>query len=169
MEFFTKPTEIHENDVMDYKSEFISNNEQLFGSSGLDEHENFADWLNGVRLFEDQKTVPKGYVKSEEYLFYIDKKLIGMMNLRHELNDMLEKTGGHIGYSVRKGERKNGYATKMLDFALQKYREMGIQKVLITCDLDNIASAKVIEKNGGILENIINEQDNLVKRYWIKT
>lgn len=167
MEVFTKPSTIHENDVMEYKENFMANKEQLYGSSGLDEHDSFADWLNAVRLFEDQKTVPKGYVKSEEYLFYVDEKLIGMINLRHELNDMLEKTGGHIGYSVIKCERNKGYATKMLNFALQKYREIKIQNVFITCDLNNIASAKVIEKNGGILENIINDEDNLIKRYWI--
>jgi len=82
-----------------------------------------------------------------------DKKLVGVINIRHTLNEYLYNYGGHIGYSVRKIERRKGYAKEMLKIALEECTKLEIEKVLITCDADNIASAKTIKSSGGILEN----------------
>ncbi len=90
------------------------------------------------------------------------------MHIRHTLNDMLLKQGGHVGYSTHPTYQGQGIATAMLGFAVQKLNELGVQKVLVTCDDDNIASAKVIEKNGGILENTLKKPNGTkIRRYWI--
>ena len=93
-----------------------------------------------------------------------------MTNLRHYLNDYLLTYGGHIGYSVRPAERKNGYATQMLRLTLGKAKERGIEKVRICCDHYNIASAKAIRANGGVLEDeAYDSLDGLLtQRYWIE-
>lgn len=92
-----------------------------------------------------------------------------MIDIRHRLNEFLLNFGGNIGYSVRKSERRKGYATEMLKLALKKCIELNIKKVLITCNKDNIGSAKTIISNGGILENEIFDPDDnkMTQRYWI--
>ena len=90
-----------------------------------------------------------------------------MIDIRHRLNDYLLNLGGHIGYSIRKSERQKGYATEMLGLALKECIKLGIKKVLITCDKDNIASVKSIVNNGGKMENEISEGDRITQRYWI--
>ena len=90
-----------------------------------------------------------------------------MIDIRHRLNDYLLNFGGHIDYSVRKSERQKGYATEMLALALIECMKLNIKRVLITCDKDNIASAKTIINNGGILENEILEGSGITQRYWI--
>ena len=97
-----------------------------------------------------------------------DNQLVGMINIRHTLNEYLYNYGGHIGYSVRKIERRKGYATEMLKIALDECRKLGMEKVLITCDSDNIASAKTIKSCGGILENEVHDDEGLIQRYWIE-
>jgi len=84
-----------------------------------------------------------------------------------EISDYLLNFGGHIGYSVRKSERLKGYATEMLALGLIECKELNINKVLITCDKDNVASAKTIIANGGKLENEILEGNRTTQRYWI--
>ena len=95
-------------------------------------------------------------------------RLLGAVNIRHYLNECLLKEGGHIGDGIRPGERRKGYATEMIRLALIECRKLGINKVLITCDRDNIGSARSIVKNGGILENEIVSSDGVIEqRYWI--
>jgi predicted acetyltransferase len=84
-----------------------------------------------------------------------------------ENGDSMDGSAGHIEYSVRKSERKQGYATEMLALALKECKILGIREVLITCDKDNIASAKTIINNGGKLENEIFNVDKITQRYWI--
>jgi len=95
-------------------------------------------------------------------------KLLGAVNIRHYLNEKLLKEGGHIGDGIRPSERRKGYATEMIRLALNECRKLGIEKVLMTCDKDNIASAKSIINNGGILENeFVNSDGVIEQRYWI--
>jgi predicted acetyltransferase len=94
--------------------------------------------------------------------------ILGSVNIRHCLNEDLLFRGGHIGYGIRPTQRKKGYATLMLGLALEKCREMGLKKVLVTCNQDNIGSAKTIRNNGGILENEVTEENGtVIKRFWI--
>lgn len=96
-------------------------------------------------------------------------KIIGAVNIRHRLNEMLLMSGGHVGDGVRPSERRKGFATQMIHLALQECREMGIHKVLMVCFKNNIGSAKSIMNNGGILENeVVYEDGRIDQRYWIE-
>ena len=95
--------------------------------------------------------------------------IFGVSRLRHRLNNISQKEGGHIGYDVPPSLRGAGNATELLRLTLLKARAMGLVRALLTCDADNFASARVIEKNGGVLESIIMSDytGKLVSRYWI--
>ena len=94
--------------------------------------------------------------------------LLGAVDIRHYLNDHLLKHGGHIGDGIRPSERGKGYGTEMIRLSLLECRKLGIDRVLMVCDRSNIASAKTIIKNGGILENeIVGDDGRIEQRYWI--
>lgn len=94
---------------------------------------------------------------------------VGAVNIRHYLNEGLLFTGGHIGDGVRPSERRKGIATRMIGLALEECKKLGIDRVLMTCDTDNIGSAKSIIRNGGVLENeVINSDGVPEQRYWIQ-
>ena len=113
-----------------------------------------------------------GRVVQTTYWLVEGDKFIGQIGIRHSLNDSLLKYGGHIGYGIRYSCWGKGYGTKMLALALKKAKQMGLNKVLITCNDDNFGSRKVIERNNGKLENIIeNTIDGKkvqTRRYWIE-
>lgn len=114
--------------------------------------------------------LPAGRVpQSVYYLMRGGNYIIGSSRLRHTLTPLLEQEGGHIGYDVRPSQRGKGYATQLLALTLEEARCLGLTGVLVTCDDDNYASARVIEKNGGMLLNKIipKDGDKLVRRYWI--
>ena len=90
------------------------------------------------------------------------------MNIRHYLNDALLKSGGHIGDGVRPSERRRGVATAMIGLALDECRKLGIDRVLMVCDRDNIGSARSIINNGGVLENEVEHDGHIIQRYWIE-
>lgn len=93
--------------------------------------------------------------------------VVGAVDFRHYLNDRLLAYGGHIGDLVLPSERRKGIATAQISLALEKYREMGVEKVLITCEADNIGSAKSIINNGGTLENEVEAKGKIFQRYWV--
>ena len=93
---------------------------------------------------------------------------MGAVNIRHKLNEELLYTGGHIGDGIRPSERRKGYATAMIALALEECRKLGIDKVLMCCNKDNIGSAKSIINNGGVLENEVEEDGHWEQRYWIE-
>ena len=130
------------------------------------DYHDFDNYLNNLELRE-----AKDGLVPDSVFFLLDEdrnKLIGAVNIRHYLNDYLLKFGGHIGDGIRPSERKKGYATKMIELALIECKKLGMDKVLITCNKSNIASAKTIIKNGGILENEIKDFDGeIIQRYWI--
>lgn len=97
-----------------------------------------------------------------------DNKVLGAVNIRHQLNDSLKFKGGHIGYGIRPGERRKGYATLMLSMALDVARQMGMPSVMLTCDKCNIASAGTIVKSGGVLHSEDTENGEIFQRYWIE-
>ncbi len=128
--------------------------------------ENFVKQLNdnakGINL-------PKGYVPATMF-WLIDKgELIGRVQIRHKLTEFLLREGGHIGYYIRPSKRKMGYGTRIFQLALMETKKIGLSKVLVTCDDNNIASRKIIETNGGVLENIIEIENGKPRkrRYWI--
>jgi len=163
------PSMKYEDMVMKYKDEFILNNEFMHGTAGLDKFDTFEQWYEKIVNNSDEETVLEGLVPASTYLAISidDGRLLGMIDIRHRLNEYLLKFGGHIGYSIKKSERRNGYATEMLFHALKKCEKLKIKKVLITCDKDNIPSAKTIINNGGILENEVLGGKHILQRYWI--
>ena len=122
-------------------------------------------WANDFHDFDN-------YLKNlDTTLFCFDRDrniFVGAANIRHYLNDKLLKTDGHIGHGVRPSERKKGYAAAMIGLALDECKRLGINKVLICCDKDNIDSAKSIIDNGGVLENEVEENGHIKQRYWIQ-
>ena len=92
---------------------------------------------------------------------------VGAINIRHRLNEALLLNGGHIGDGIRPSERHKGYATEMIRLGLQECRRLGIDKVLMVCDKENVGSRKSIIANGGVLENEIEVDGELEQRYWI--
>jgi predicted acetyltransferase len=99
----------------------------------------------------------------------VETTLLGVANLRHTLNPTLEDIGGHIGYSIRPSERGKGYGTLILARTLEHARTLGLSRVLLTCDPDNIPSVRVILRNGGVLtsEGYSPAHDRRISRYWI--
>lgn len=92
---------------------------------------------------------------------------VGAVNIRHQLNEHLCHSGGHIGDGIRPSERRKGYATAMIGLALEECRKLGIRKVLMTCDSNNIGSAKSIQRNGGVMDYEICQDGVPEQRYWI--
>lgn len=165
-----EPDERDREQVMAYREEFLALGSRMDGTSALDQFDDFDAWLAQIRKLTDPRTTPAGLVPATEYLALDEhERLVGMTNLRHHLNNYLLTYGGHIGYSVRPSERQNGYATQMLRLTLEQARARGIGKVRICCDHYNVASAKTIRANGGVLEDEqFDPQDGtLTQRYWI--
>ena len=92
---------------------------------------------------------------------------VGAVNIRHYLNEAMLLNGGHIGDGIRPSERRKGYATKMIGLALEECKKMGIDKVLMVCNKNNVGSAKSIINNGGVLENEVVVDGVTEQRYWI--
>ena len=114
--------------------------------------------------------LPHGWVPHTRFWYILnDKRIIGSLDIRHFLTPDLEDLGGHIGYVVRQGERNKGYATSMLAAVMPEAINLGINKLLITAASDNIASRRVIEKNGGILdaERYSRIAGRMTAYYWI--
>ncbi len=163
------PSPEYKKQILDYKKEFIENDDSMDGTSGLRNIETFEEWYSILCDNLKEETVRKGLVPSTTYMAIStdNGRLIGMIDIRHRLNDYLLNFGGHIGYSIRKSERQQGYATEMLGLALKECLKLKINKVLITCDKDNVASAKTMINNGAKLENEIPQGNRITQRYWI--
>ena len=121
------------------------------------EEEPWEAYLARLSAIEKGENVPSDWVASTFLVAEVDAQIVGRVSIRHELNQYLERTSGHIGIGVRPIARGLGYATSIFLLSLDISRELGLKRVLVTCDDTNIASSKVIERNGGILENIIDE------------
>ncbi len=125
--------------------------------------EQVSNYARGIKLNTDR-------VPESEFWLVDSGKIVARSKLRHRLNRALEHEGGHIGYDVRPSERRKGYGTLLLELTLEKAGELGLDKVLLTCDTDNIASVKIIEKNGGKLagQEISNKSGKPISKYWIE-
>ena len=166
-----RPTGEYAGQIAAYRQEFLDAGDSMDGTGPLRRLEDPEEYITACARYEDPKAVPPHLVPATQFLFVrkSDNKLVGMLQVRHRLNDFLEKYGGHIGYSVRPSERRRGYAKEMLKMALPFCRQIGIDKILITCIDGNIGSEKTILANGGVYETTVHEPNENVdlKRYWI--
>ncbi|UOQ86625.1 GNAT family N-acetyltransferase [Gracilibacillus salinarum] len=131
----------------------------------------FPDDIDKLLAFYDDHhsgNIPQNWVPDTTYWLVDEANVIGVVNIRHYLNDFLLESGGHIGYGIRPSERRKGYATIMLQLALKKAKELGIKETLVTCDAENVASKKVILRNGGkAADDYVDNDGNIIHRFWI--
>ncbi len=130
------------------------------------DYKDFEFYCDNLECKDDKS----GFVPDSTF-FCLDKDrniMVGAVNIRHYLNESLLLNGGHIGDGVRPSERRKGIATKMIALALAECKKLGIEKVLMVCDKENIGSAKSIIHNGGILENEVEVDGVIEQRYWIE-
>ncbi len=131
--------------------------------AGLADPAVFASWVDTQQAQEQGREVPEGRVACTSRWIVEDGSVIGSINLRHSLTDHLFEEGGHIGYAVRPRDRGRGVATAALRLMLEEADRLGINPILVTCGEDNLASARVIERCGGVLE----DTRQGTRRYWI--
>lgn len=134
-------------------------------SDEVDSPEGFAGWVD--RLIAAEKTAAAGWVPCTFRWIVEGDRFLGAIALRHELNDFLLDAGGHIGYGIRPSERHRGLASWALATILPEARALGLPRVLVTCDVTNPWSARVIERNGGVLEDVRETELGTLRRYWI--
>jgi predicted acetyltransferase len=131
----------------------------------------FSRYLEVLAEQERGVNLPLNHVPSTFLFGFVGPRIVGRVSIRHSLNAFLERVGGHIGYVIVPEFRRLGYATTILRLSAQIAREkLGIDRILVTCDDDNIGSIRTIEKNRGILENVISgpDLDKPTRRYWIE-
>lgn len=160
----------------DFKSQYIEMIEEWKGTGermvpfvlryDYEDFDSFLDKIKNLRdnPMQDEKTVNS----STFWLLENDERIVGVVNIRHRLNRYLLEIGGHIGYGIRPSSRRQGYATVILNQSLRHARSLGITRALVTCDKDNIASARTIIKNNGILDSEATINGVEIQRYWIE-
>lgn len=136
-----------------------------------DAEKDFPAFVERVSNWAAGKDLQPGKIPESVYWLVDGGRYVGAVAIRHYLTEALVKRGGHIGYEIRPSERKRGYGSAILRLALPKARALGIDRVLLTCDETNAASRKIIEKNGGILENKVQNSEGGpdTLRFWIDT
>lgn len=162
-----RPTLELKEEAQAYRREHFQYGEKIiYGSELFDKTESYEEWLSAVTRNTDPKTVNENWVVTDTF-FAIrkgDDKIIGIIDLRHTLNDFL-KDLGNCGYSVRPSERKKGYATEMLCKLLQAAKEAGMKELHISVEKENMASIKVIRKNGGVYERSFSFENEMADVY----
>ena len=170
---FTTPDKKYKDTFLKGIEEFQKEKERLYPTVDAldisDLKNNFEKYLEKWDKESKSIDLEPGRVPQTIYWLIVDGVYTGQVSVRHHLNDNLLKVGGNIGYGVVPSERRKGYGTELLRRALVECKEMGLDKVLVTCDENNVGSRKIIEKNGGVLENIVpTETDKPAKcRFWI--
>jgi predicted acetyltransferase len=140
----------------------------LFPDYDLTTVEGFRAWTEQLRRQADPGTAVLVRLVPSSYWWIVEAgQYLGAIDLRHELNEFLAVAGGHIGYGIRPSARERGLATWALGQVLPHARRLGLDAVLVTCDETNVASAKTIERNGGVLESITDTSVGRKRRYWI--
>jgi predicted acetyltransferase len=143
----------------------IGHEHHRFGPTWNDP-EGFASYVRQLRADSLEDTPrPVGYVPSTTWWWVAEGDYLGRIAVRHQLTPFLLEVGGHIGYDIRPSARLRGHATAMLGAVLPHARALGIDPALLTCDHDNVGSRKVIEANGGVLE----DRRGVKLRFWVPT
>lgn len=163
---YLKFPELDDKESVESMIQAMKEDHNPFGINGIGTYEScqsYQEWLSREKKNHLGIDLPDGFVPGTQFLYMVQDQVIGCINIRHCLNDSLLRHGGHIGYSIHPDYRRRGFATRMLQEALKFCHQWEIEPVLITCDKNNVASIKTIEKCGGQLEN----QDENILRFWI--
>lgn len=136
---------------------------------GLKHGEPWHAYVARMSRMEVGADLPEGWVPATFRVAEAEGSLVGRVSVRHQLNAYLAEFGGHIGYAVRPAFRRRGYATAILREALRVGHQLGMERFLLTCDVDNVASAKVIERCGGAFRGVVPGRDGSPPKwhYWI--
>ena len=164
-----KPELCYKKSAILYIEELLSYNSAIHGTGFLDrylESSGYEEWLDEIRYLEFNSDSSK---VSASTFFMVDDNdfIIGMVNIRHTLNDKLLFHGGNIGYSIRPTERGKGYAKIALFLALKECFSLGLTRILITAEDNNVPSYRTIEALGGVMENKVLDDGKYFRRYWI--
>lgn len=168
---FKQPTPDDKQAVLAFKEAYLSYYDETVIHGGAElarfDENNFDQWLDYVYAPVGTNTFGYDKVANDTFLIIKNDIMVGIVNIRHELTEFLLQFGGHIGYSTHPDFQGQGIAKNALAYALSVLKNKGINKALITCNDNNIGSAKVIEANGGILENTVQVGEKTIRRYWI--
>lgn len=167
-----KPDVSYAEEVRSYREEMLLAGSSMDGTGSLRRTEEPLEWIEQSRRMEHRENVPENKVPATQFVLTDPDtgRIYGMLQVRHELNEYLQKFAGHIGYSVRPTERRKGYATKMLKHALKYCKEeLGLTRVLVSCLVENEASRRTILACGGVFEEKVYEhiEDVWLEKYWI--
>lgn len=166
-----KPDLSFKEEIQAFRMEMLLQESSMDGTGQLRHMENISNWLAFNQRFENEATVPNHFVLAEQFIYVrqTDQTIVGMIQFRHELNNLLRNFGGHIGYSIRPTERRKGYAKRMFAACLDVCRKQKLQEVLVTCKEENEASRRTILANGGEYENTVYHdlENETIERYWI--
>lgn len=159
----------HEEALADFRSEFAAAGEMDIPAFLPDPNWSFAETIEGFDKQSRGEGLPEGWVPGTTRFLVHEGRILGLFNLRHRLTDSLKRFGGHVGYSVRPSERRRGHGTRLLEAAKDMARNLGIERMLVTCHSDNVASVGVIVKCGGVFEDrtYYAPVQHDVCRYWI--
>ena len=163
-----QPDETMLDEINAYRKSMLDVGSSMDGTGPLG-HLEAIDWLCATRNLLKEETCPPQWVPATQFVCEraADRRIVGMIQVRHRFNDYLAEYGGHIGYSVRPDERRKGYAKWMLAHVLPEARKIGLDRVLVTCDDDNEGSRRTIEANGGVFERKTELEGDILRRYWI--
>jgi predicted acetyltransferase len=164
------PTLELESTFLEMMEDYREHGETLPQFTGVDPVLEFRKFVHLLKQHAIGKELPQGFVPSVTWWLVRDKKdIVGTIRLRLGTYPFLEKEGGYIGYDVRPSERRKGYGTRILSLGLEKTRGRGMERILITCDSDNVGSRRIIEKNGGEFESeVVSDVTGKTKlRFWI--
>ena len=140
----------------------------LHDTDDVDSPEGFAAFVDRLTRHGDPaQPVEEGRVHCTYRWIVEDGAVLGAIALRHRLTDFLLRAGGHIGYGVRPSARRRGLASWALGAMLPQARRLGLDRVLVTCDVANEASRRTIERHGGVLEDVRDTELGRLNRYWI--
>ena len=170
----TKPSVDYKDTYIQAMREFLAEGKNSDISEGSiteekinDLQSNFDDLLSKLENQEKGVDLPEGSTPASVLWLIDNKEFIGRISIRHELNEKAPREIGQIGYAIRPSKRSMGYGNEILKLGLEKAKSLGLTRVLLLCDDKNVGSSNIIEKNGGVLQDKIEADGKLERRYWI--
>lgn len=161
----------YKNEYLDFISECREDLKETFFDSviPISDEETFENDINKLINMRIGKDLPDTWVPQSTYwLLENGGRIIGVVIIRHKLNERLRFRGGHIAYYIRPSERNKGYGNQILSLALERCRDLNLQRVLLTCRKDNIPSSRIIKNNGGQFDSEDIDNTQVIQRYWIE-